>query len=235
MYIQKCLYRYAYRYAKRCQERYFDIYVLKYIKKHIKFRRRNDEYDLLLIVIDNDTDRLMESNAKLLNMEQKGFANYLYSMNRSIYDLKRQDYTYRLKSKKTHIDNVCALYMKQTKINDRDMIQDIVSYSIDFQDVFQKSDLVAKTKIQEHWFMRLPIYIACMSLIYVLKLYEVISEITYYDYIFKIGLITVVYVMSIYMVSIRFHQSVSAETKKLSSEVYSNNKHKLYMKMTKHI
>ena len=231
MFIQKCLYRYAYRYAKKCQECYFNLYVLKYIKKHIKYRHRNDEYDLLLIVIDKDTDRLMESNAKLLDFEQKGFTNYLYSMNRSIYDIKRQDYTYRLKSKKTHIENVCALYMKQTKISDRDMIQDIITYSIDFQDVFQKSDLVAKTKIQEHWFMRLPIYIVCMSLIYVLKLYEVIVDFNGV----KLGLITLVYVMSIYMVSIRFHQSVSAETKKLSSEVYSNNKHKLYMKMTKHI
>lgn len=93
-----------------------------------KIHHRNDEYDLLLIVIDKDTDRLMESNAKLLDFEQKGFTNYLY----------------------------------------------LLGY-------------------------------------------------------------TLVYVMSIYMVSIRFHQSVSAETKKLSSEVYSNNKHKLYMKMTKHI
>lgn len=47
-------------------------------------------------------------------------------------------------------------------------------------------------------------------------------------------LVTVVYVVSAYLVSIRFlhHQSVSAETKKLGSELYySNYKNQLYSKM----
>ena len=45
-------------------------------------------------------------------------------------------------------------------------------------------------------------------------------------------LVTVVYVVSVYLVSIRCHQSVSAETKKLGSELYySNYKNQLYSKM----
>lgn len=40
-----------------------------------------------------------------------------------------------------------------------------------------------------------------------------------------------VLVTVVYVVSIRFHQSVSAETKKLGSEIYSNYKNQLYFKM----
>ena len=40
-----------------------------------------------------------------------------------------------------------------------------------------------------------------------------------------------VLVTVVYVVSIRFHQSVSAETKKLGSEIYSNYKNQLYSKM----
>jgi len=83
--------------------------------------------------------------------------------------------------------------------------------------MFTKSDLVAKTKIQEHWFMRLPVFVAWTTLIY--------------DAIGDQVLVTVVYVVSVYLVSIRFHQSVSAETKKLGSEIYSNYKNQLYSKM----
>eukprot|EP00959_Pyramimonas_sp_CCMP1952_P269784 5640192-Pyramimonas_sp.AAC.1 len=57
-----------------------------------------------------------------------------------------------------------------TKIEDAGALRDIVSFSLEFQDIFNKSDLTAKTKIHEHWFMRLPIYVPCVSLILLLNL-----------------------------------------------------------------
>ena len=67
--------------------------------------------------------------------------------------------------------------------------------------------------------MRLPVFVAWTTLIYVAKLWN--------DAIGDQVLVTVVY-----LVSIRCHQSVSAETKKLGSELYySNYKNRLYSKM----
>jgi hypothetical protein len=71
--------------------------------------------------------------------------------------------------------------------------------------------------------MRLPVFVAWTTLIYVAKLWN--------DAIGDQVLVTVVYVVSVYLVSIQCHQSVSAETKKMGSEIYSNYKNQLYSKM----
>lgn len=227
--IQKWLYNYAYSYAEKCQEVYFTQYILKYIKKHIKYRNKSDEYELLIIVIDNDENKFFENNAKLLSNEKHYFSKFLYDINRRMYKKKRTNYTYRAQPLQNQIDAIIYDYAQNSSIQDRDMIEDIVKYSIELQDMFQKSNLVAKTKIQEHWFMRLPIYIMCMTLILVLKLYETREEKDMFPFV----IILIVYLLSIYMVSIRFHQSVRAETKKISSEIYSKKKFDLYIKMTK--
>jgi len=199
--VQKMLYRYAYKYATKCQQRTFEMYTRKYISKHVKYRQRNDEYDLLLEHAEDLTA-------------------FLYERNRAIYDRKRTNYTYRLLTDRAHVDQLVHAYLSGPETDD--LMHDIASYSVALQThMFTKIDLVAKTKIQEHWFMRLPVFVAWTTLIYVAKLWN--------DAIGDQVLVTVVYV--VYLVSIRFHQSVSAETKKLGSEIYSNYKNQLYSKM----
>lgn len=209
------LYRYAYKYATKCQKRTFELYTRKYISKHVKYRQRNDEYDLLLEHNTHNHHAWLAEHAEDLTA-------FLYERNRAIYDRKRTDYTYRLLTDRAHVDQLVHAYLSGPETDD--LMHDIASYSVALQThMFTKSDLVAKTKIQEHWFMRLPVFVAWTTLIYVAKLWN--------DAIGDQVLVTVVYVVSVYLVSIRFHQSVSAETKKLGSEIYSNYKNQLYSKM----
>ena len=72
-------------------------------------------------------------------------------------------------------------------------------------------------------FMRLPSYILCLTLVLLIKLLER-NEFSYAS----LCLIITAYVLSIYLVIIRFHQSVLADTKKLCSELYSKHKMKLF-------
>lgn len=228
MFIQKYIYKYAYRYAGKCQKKNFNIYIGKYIKKHIKYRKKNFEYQLLIVLIDNDNDKKFEKGVKELSIENKKFSEYLYQKNKEIYEEKKNNYSYRLINDKSHVENLVEGSKDYVNISEDELTKDIVIFSVEMQEMFKKSDLVAKTKIQEHWFMRLPIYMLCMSMIYILKMYE-----EYYENYMKKIIITLVYILSIYMVSIRFHQSVLAETKKLSSEIYSKKKNELYKNMCK--
>jgi predicted membrane protein len=178
----------------------------KYITKHIKYQQMNN----------------LCPNEHVLK-EKPALTNFLYTFNRTVYEQKRQDYAHRLLSEHVHVETAileCPVYLG----HDQDLLHDVIGYSIAMQEMFKKSDLVAKTKIQEHWFMRLPIFAACMSLVYALKMYETHAWM-------PMVIVTLVYVLSIYMVCIRFHQSVSAETKKLCSEIYSVHKDRLYKKV----
>jgi predicted membrane protein len=122
-----------------------------------------------------------------------------------------------------HVNKLSNEYKSISKVNDYEIIENIVRFSVNFQDVFVKSDLTAKTKIHEHWFMRMPIYATCITIIYGVNVYDTNRS----DYT-KIIFMTIAYILSLYLVAIRFHQSVSAETKKFSSELYSKEKNNLF-------
>ena len=222
--IQKFLYRYAYSYSRKCQKQNFFLYIKKYITKHIKYREKKNEYeyDILIILTDNDLCKLVVNN---IANEKDKFSQFLYDYNLDIYMNRKENYSFRVLTDKQHINRLSNDYKKYSKINDDDIIENIVRFSVKFQDVFMKSDLTAKTKIQEHWFMRLPIYTICITIIYMLNVIDI-----YHNYT-KLIFMTIAYFLSLYLVAIRFHQSVSAETKKHSSELYSKEKNYLYVQL----
>lgn len=221
--FQKYLYRYAYRFARGCQEKYFLIYMHKYIKKHIKYRIESNEYDVLIRMVHSNFlayNRLVFQ----LSKEASRLCNYLYVNNRDIYTRFSTHYAYRLKTPEQHVIHMIQDY-DDTTIQDDVVLRDIVSFSFEFQEIFYKSDLTAKTKIQEHWFMRLPIYIPCVTLILLLNLVnvDIVAEQV------KVGFMFMAYLLSIFMVIIRFHQSVAADTKKICSEIYTKRKNALFV------
>ena len=219
--IQKTLYQYAYSYARRCQHFYFMLYLEKYINKHIKYRIKSDEYEILLPLIhvnNHHFERIIEQ----LQCHTNSLCSFLYDENVFIYNSKRA-YSYRLHTIDDHANrlvNTCVLQI------DTHVLHDIVHFSLFSQDLFYKSDLTAKTKIQEHWVMRLPIYITCLTIVLVIKLLE-IKEIVLLNLI----LTFTVYFLSLFLVTIRFHQSVSADTKKIFSETYTKAKTDLFLSL----
>ena len=221
--LQKCLYRYAYRFARSCQEKYFLIYMRKYVKKHIKYRKESDEYDVLIVVVHS---HLPEYNRLVLQLsiEANRLCRYLYAKNREIYTRFSTQYAYRLKTPEQHVAHLIQGY-DDTSIEDREALHDIILFSLEFQDIFYKSDLTAKTKIQEHWFMRLPIYVPCVTLILLLNLVKVDLVVERV----KVGFVFVAYLLSVFLVVIRFHQSVAADTKKICSEIYTKRKNALFV------
>lgn len=222
--VQKCLYRYAYGFARRCQEKYFLMYMQKYINKHIKYRTESDEYDVLIMVVHSNLSRYNQLVSHL-SVEADRLCRYLYEQNREIYSLCRGQYTYRLRTPEEHVSHILTDYYENTSVEDRGALHDIVSFSMEFQDIFYKSDLTAKTKIQEHWFMRLPIHVPCVTMILLLNLVNIdlLAE------RIKVGFMFVAYLMSIFLVVIRFHQSVAADTKKICSEIYTKRKNALFV------
>lgn len=225
--IQKCLYRYAYSFSRKCQKQNFFLYVYKYITKHIKYREKKDdqeyEYDELIILTDNEYCEDVINNLK---KEKRRLCKFLYDNNLDIYINRKDNYSFRVLTDEQHVNKLLNEYKSISKINDSEIIENIVRFSVKFQDVFVKSDLTAKTKIQEHWFMRMPIYATCITIIYGLNVYD--TNRTSYT---KIIFMTIAYVLSLYLVAIRFHQSVSAETKKFSSELYSKEKNNLFVNL----
>lgn len=220
--LQKCLYRYAYGFARRCQEKYFMVYMRKYLKKHIKYRQENNEYDVLIVVVHTHITQY-DHFVRQLTIEMNRLTRYLYDKNREIYSRFCTQYAYRLKTPEQHVTHIVQEY--ETRIDDERALQDIVAFSLQFQDIFYKSDLTAKTKIQEHWFMRLPIYVPCVTLILILNLIKVdiVRERV------RVGFMVAAYALSIFLVVIRFHQSVAADTKKICSEIYTKRKNELFV------
>lgn len=221
--LQKCLYRYAYSFSRGCQKRNFFVYMKKYITKHVKYREKTDEYeyDILIVLTDNASCQSVIHNIK---KEKNKLCEFLYNHNLSIYVNRRENYSTRVMTDEQLINKMTAEYNSTSKIHEREIIENIVRFSVKFQDVFMKSDLTAKTKIQEHWFMRLPIYTTCITIVYMLNVIDIQKN----DYT-KVVFMTIAYFLSLYLVAIRFHQSVSAETKKHSSELYSKEKNNLYV------
>lgn len=223
--LQKWLYRYAYSFSRKCQKENFIVYVNKYITKHIKYREKKDdkefEYDILIVFTDKE---FCEDVVIKLTKEKKQLCKFLYDNNLDIYINRKQNYSFRVLTDEQHVNKLSNEYNSISKINDSEIIENIVRFSVKFQDVFVKSDLTAKTKIQEHWFMRMPIYATCITIIYGLNVLEQDKQ----NYT-KIIFMTIAYVLSLYLVAIRFHQSVSAETKKFSSELYSKEKNNLFV------
>lgn len=223
--LEKAAYRYAYGFARSCQEKYFLMYMHKYVNKHIKYRKESDEYDVLVVVVHSNLpeyDRVVSQ----LSSERNRLCRYLYDKNREIYARFRTQYAYRLKTRAHHMCDILTDY-HDTKIEDADALRDIVSFSLEFQDIFNKSDLTAKTKIHEHWFMRLPIYVPCVTLILLLNLTRVDPVAQRVQ--IKIGFMFVAYVLSVFLVIVRFHQSVAADTKKICSEIYTKRKNALFV------
>ena len=226
--LQKYIYQYAYYYAVKCQKKFFMLYMLKYINKHIKYQIQNEnEYDVLVSIIANRSQICTETIREIQN-EKNILCDYLYNENALIYKKCRANYSYRLKDMDTHIENTFNKYALKTIISNNSVLKDIVSFSLQFQDVFDKSCLTAKTKAQEHWFMRLPSYVLCLTLVLLIKLFD--FERNEFSYV-SLCLILTAYILSIYLVIIRFHQSVLADTKKLCSELYSKHKMKLFRKI----
>jgi predicted membrane protein len=225
--IQKCLYRYAYSYARKCQKKFFFIYVNKYIKKHIKYRdeKHKSEYEYDVLIILNDSEN-MYNVIDELKKENNSFTQFLYQKNIDIYTNRKSRYIFRMLSDDQHVQNLTNEYNAITNIKYVEIIDNIVNFSVKFQEVFSKSDLTAKTKIQEHWFMRLPIYTTCVTIIYAVNIIDMNKN----DWT-RMIFMTIAYFLSLYLVALRFHQSVSAETKKYASELYSKEKNRLYISL----
>lgn len=225
--VQKCLYRYAYSFSRKCQKQNFFLYLKKYITKHIKYREKKDdreyEYDVLKILTDNECCEDVIYN---LNTEKLKLCKFLYDCNLDIYMNRKKDYSFRVLTDEQHVNKLSNEYKSISKIDDSEIIENIVKFSVKFQHVFVKSDLTAKTKIQEHWFMRMPIYATCITIIYGFNVFDTNNK-NYTKLIFM----NIAYVLSLYLVAIRFHQSVSAETKKFSSELYSKEKNDLFVNL----
>lgn len=214
--LKKRMYQYAYCFARTKQKVYFINYLKKYIQKHIKYRSIHDEEYNALTRRDDNHDVIVQSLKKNTEMLIK----YMYQSTRNIYDQKKKFQANRLFSCEHYVDDTVQQYGSDL---DPTVLRDLVTFSLDFQNVFTKSDLTAKTKLQEHWCMRLPVYIICLTLVLVLRWLENAQ-----DHMF---LVVLVYIMSIWLVFLRFHQSVSADTKKLSSELYTEYKNKLLISL----
>lgn len=211
----KKMYDYAYRYARSKQKVYFKMYLQKYIQKHIKYRSvHNEEYNVLTVNAQDDILLSLKTNIDHL-------LDYLYSNVRNTYDQKKKYQSFRLCSVESHIQDTMQQYRYEMNPT---VLCDLVTFAFAFHQVFLKSDLTAKTKLQEHWCMRLPVYVLCLTLVLVIRWLE-----DAHDHWF---LVFVVYFMSIGLVFLRFHQSVSADTKKLSSELYTEYKHKLLISLS---
>ena len=190
--------------------------------RQVSNTKNENEYDVLVSIIANRS-RICNETIREIQLEKNTLCDYLYNENALIYKKSRTNYSYRLKGLDTHIEDTYNKYAFRTNISNISVLKDIVSFSLQFQDIFDKSCLTAKTKAQEHWFMRLPSYILCLTLVLLIKLLER-NEFSYAS----LCLIITAYVLSIYLVIIRFHQSVLADTKKLCSELYSKHKMKLF-------
>jgi predicted membrane protein len=161
-----------------------------------------------------------------LKKENNSFTQFLYQKNIDIYTNRKSRYIFRMLSDDQHVQNLTNEYNAITNIKYVEIIDNIVNFSVKFQEVFSKSDLTAKTKIQEHWFMRLPIYTTCVTIIYAVNIIDMNKN----DWT-RMIFMTIAYFLSLYLVALRFHQSVSAETKKYASELYSKEKNRLYISL----
>lgn len=233
MTFHKFLYRYAYGYAHECQKTFFYIYLKKYIKKHRKFRTINDdEYDILSqLIIDNQVS--FNDENFILKQSENYIVNYLYKENQRLYLLSRSNYTIDLLIEYHQpyiIENMFSYLHLALNFDtnlDTQCIKDVIIFSTNLRRVFLNSEITAKSKVQEHWISRLPFFTFCVSCILVLKLIDSIFFSQSYIYI-KIVLYLTIYLISIFLVFIRVHQSIIADTKKHMSEVYYKSKKELY-------
>ena len=233
MTFHKLLYKYAYGYAHKCQKTFFYIYLKKYIKKHRKFRTINDkEYDILSqLIIDNQIS--FNDENFILKQSETYIVDYLYKENQRLYLLSRSNYTMDLLIEYHQpyiIENMYSYLHLGLNFDtnfDTQCIKDVIIFSTNLRRVFFNSEITAKSKVQEHWISRLPFFTFCVSCILVMKLIDSIFFSQSYIYI-KIVLYLTIYLISIFLVFIRVHQSIIADTKKHMSEVYYKSKKQLY-------
>ena len=229
MNIQKRLYKYAYYYAHICQKNFFYIYLKKYIKKHRKYRIiNNKEYDILSqIIIDNQI--IYENENNKLKTNENDIVEYLYTENYRLYLLSKSDYTLDvlIEYHQSYIIKQMTFFLENNYQLDLKCINDIVLFSINLRRSFFNSEITAKSKVQEHWIARLPLFIFCVSCIFIIKLIDLLIYSNKNVYI-TIVLYIFVYIISIVLVFIRVHQSIIADTKKNLGEVYYKSKKLLY-------
>lgn len=233
--IRKRLYRIAYWYAARCQRIYFFVYMEKYITKHIKLRTRNEkEYSLLCTVIDRNNTKFSK-DISLLNAHKNDLIKRLYEESYRIYKLSRVDYTAGW-AIDFHYHALLATTIDALRTDmpiddlDIDVLKDIVMFSDILRKAFFNSEITAKAKVQEHWVERLPMFVSCLSVVYLVQLVDMLYVQRTWA-ILKVSLYTYAYVVSIYLVCMRVFQSISADTKKTFSELYYRTKKQLYKSM----
>lgn len=229
MKLRKYLYKYAYYYTHKCQKTFFYLYLKKYIKKHRKYRTINEEYHILTkLIVDNQVS--FDNDNNLLKKYENSIIDYLYKENLRLYSLSRSNYTLDsiIDYHQPYIIEKMCVHLN-FNIDTR-CIKDIILFSINLRRVFFNSEVTAKSKVQEHWIARLPFFIFCVSCILILKLTD-ISYNNNTNIHIKIVLYLSVYLMSIFLVFIRVHQSIIADTKKNLSEVYYKSKKLLYKRL----
>lgn len=244
----KKIYKTFYNYSNTCCLCFFKIYLKKYFKKHIKFRTVNVlEYHGLLEMITKNKQTI-DSTLEVLLEHKEYILNTLTEVVVSIRDVSSLDYQaqYYLLDNCQHIkeglmrqisQSIKTEYDKQKPIGNvldsridellSIILRDLIDFTIDSVKKFDVANTTAKTKIHEHLVSRMPIFIICITYVLLFKLIDLyISDDMYKGW--KILVMLKVYVLSIYLVYMRIYQSIRADTKRLSSDMYKTYKKKLF-------
>jgi len=235
--VKKKLYNRVYDYASICQNIFCKYYLEKYLKKHIKLRTVNGlEYKELVDINILNKEKYYE--CKNLIVEKKGIIiDELIRINTKLYKSSKMSYVLDMYIEKyeNDINNTIVSYLKNRldllyNFNDEfeKVLKQTVDFSVDVRKGYKVSDITAKTKIHEHLISRLPIYVFCVTGLLIFKLVEIVLAEDYDYIVMKVIILIFVYFTSIYMIYLRVYQSVMADAKKSSSDIYKKKKRELY-------
>jgi hypothetical protein len=118
-------------------------------------------------------------------------------------------------------------------------IRSMCNMASDLRKGFFHSEIVAKTKITEHWVERIPVIFVCSFILLFMKISGDVYVIylTNFSYMVLIDIMSSVFVcfVALYLVFLRVPQSINAEAKHAASDTYilhKANLHLLFLKQS---
>lgn len=225
------------RYAHEYQRTMFSMYITKYINKYLKLLTPDAiEYpDLFEYVSNNDELRTL---CTIIRQKQNHIVDVLvegYCSNRS-FESTYQNYYCQFEVMRTHIDQLLADKVRQLFTDDplvHEAANDVCEVAAALRRGFVHSETTAKAKVTEHWVERLPPLILFSVVSLMLKASNIgYAMMTWgFDAWDFVELFTHVYMcmVAIYMVFLRVSQSIYADAKKSSSDVYIERKTRLHL------
>jgi len=251
--IQKFIRNKSNRYALDFQENMFTIYMNKFATKFEKLLTQNvTERPELVEYIRNNHDRIQELKI-YMNMHKAEIMKtlfYFHCMRKSIKSTDQifyldaySDVRKRVDSKILHLvhENFYRT-LPQSYLENHFIelfIMSMCNMASELRKGFFHSELVAKTKITEHWVERIPVIFVCSFILLFMKIAGdvYVIYVTNFSYLFLIDIIASVFVcfVALYLVFLRVPQSIYAEAKHAASDTYilhKTNLHLLFLKQS---